>query len=121
MFGKNHVLIGFFALGLLSCSTENKSPSGEDALEAFSKIDKKNENLFTQEDRKNKFKNSIVRNLDKKESLSKNVSYNGYGSTPSKKDNSSNNKKSKKDTKTKKVNYSYQNNSPQTYSTYSTN
>ena len=55
-------------------AAKNKSSSGEDALEAFSKIDKKNENLFTQEDRKNKFKNSIVRNLDKKESLSKNVS-----------------------------------------------
>ncbi len=79
MFGKNHILISFFALGLLSCGSENKNSSGEDALEAFSKIDKKNENLFTQEDRKNKFKNSIVRNLDKKESLSKNVSYNGYG------------------------------------------
>ena len=120
MFGKNHVLIGFFALVLLSCSSENKSSSGEDVLKAFSKIDKKNENLFTQEDRKNKFKNSIVRNLDKKESLSKNVSYNGYGSTPSKKDNTKN-KTSKKNIKTKKVNYSYQNNSPQTFSTYSTN
>ena len=69
MFGKHLVLVGFFALEF-SCSSENKSSSGEDALEAFSKIDKKNENLFTQEDRKNKFKNSIVRNLDK-ESLSK--------------------------------------------------
>ena len=121
MFEKYILLSGFFILLIFSCSDENKSISGEDALEAFSKIDKKNENLFTQEDRKNKFKNSIVRNLDKKESLSKNVSYNGYGATPSKKGNTSNNKKSKKDTKTKKVNYSYQNNSPQTYSTYSTN
>ena len=121
MFEKYILLTGFFVLLIFSCSDENKSISGEDALEAFSKIDKKNENLFTQEDRKNKFKNSIVRNLHKKESISKNVTYNGYGSTPSKKQNIKINKKSTKNIKPKKLNYSYQNSSPQTFSTYSTN
>ena len=58
MFGKNHVLIGFFALGLLSCGSENKSSSGEDALEAFSKIDKKMK-IFTQEDEKTSSKTQL--------------------------------------------------------------
>ena len=57
MFGKH--LFYFFVGISFRAAAKNKSSSGEDALEAFSKIDKKNENLFTQEDRKNKFKNSL--------------------------------------------------------------
>lgn len=121
MFGKHYFLVGFFVFIFLSCNNEDKNSSAGGALEAFSKIDKKNENLFTQEDRRNKFKNSIVRNLDKKESLSKNVSYNGYGSTTSKKEKTTKNQKSKKNIKNKRVNYSYKSSSPQTFSTYSTN
>jgi len=111
-----------FCLGLIFFSCGETSNNDEDeALKAFNKIDLKEENLFTKEDRRNNYKNSVSQNIDKKSSLKKNVSYNGYGSSPTKKENATKNKKSNKNIKTKKVNYSYQNSSPQTYSTYSTN
>ena len=111
-----------FCLGLIFFSCGETANNDEDeALKAFNKIDLKEENLFTKEDRRNNYKNSVSQNIYKKSSLKKNVSYNGYGSSPTKKENATKKKKSNKNIKTKKVNYSYQSSSPQTYSTYSTN
>ena len=106
-----YLVLGYF----YSCSQKNDSNSDSTALDAFAKIDKKEEGLFTKDDRRKNYKNSLVNNLDKKESLENNISYNGYGSSKKKEE-----KKLKKINK--KANYSYQTNSaPQTYSTYSTN
>tara|TARA_A100001011_G_scaffold394767_1_gene487946 strand:- start:1436 stop:1795 length:360 start_codon:yes stop_codon:yes gene_type:complete len=115
-------IILFLALGYFySCSERNDSNSDSTVIDAFAKIDKKEEGFFTKEDRRKNYKNSLVNNLDKKESLEKNISYNGYGS--SKKQKEKNKLTSLKlKSKNKKTNYSYQTNSaPQTYSTYSTN
>tara|TARA_B100000963_G_C22077811_1_gene430932 strand:- start:140 stop:493 length:354 start_codon:yes stop_codon:yes gene_type:complete len=113
-------IILFLALGYFySCSERNDSNSDSNVIDAFAKIDKKEEGLFTKEDRRKNYKNSLVNNLDKKESLEKNISYNGYGSSKKKKEK---NKAISLKSKNKKANYSYQTNSaPQTYSTYSTN
>ncbi len=106
---------------LYYCNEENNSKTDSNVIDAFAKIDKKEEAFFTKEDRRKNYKNSLVNNLDKKESLEKNISYNGYGSSKKKKEK---NKLTslKLKSKNKKTNYSYQTNSaPQTYSTYSTN
>tara|TARA_X000000950_G_scaffold257433_1_gene323895 strand:- start:665 stop:1036 length:372 start_codon:yes stop_codon:yes gene_type:complete len=111
-------------LFVFSCEEPiNKNDSNEEALKAFSKIDDKSANLFTQEDRKNKYKNSVVRNLDKKESLNENISYNGYGSiNVNKVDNNTTTKNKTNKPKSKKKTYSYKTgSSPQAFSAYSTN
>ena len=123
MYKKNIFLLLLIILFSNSCGESiNKNHSNEKALKAFSKIDDKTANLFTQEDRKNKYKNSVVRNLDKKESLNKNISYNGYGSIDANKvDNNTNTKNKTNKPKSKRKSYSYKSNAPQTYSAYSTN
>ena len=118
------VLVLFFCISLFfSSCKETSSNNGEDeVLKAFNKIDIKEENLFTKEDRKNNYKNSISQNLDKKVSLKSKVTYNGYGAKTNKKTNKTQSESSiNSNSPSKKVNYSYQSNSPQTYSTYSTN
>lgn len=106
----------------ISCDEKNsKQSTSDEVIDAFSKIDEKSKNLFTQEDRKNNYKNSIAVNIDKKSSLKKNVSYNGYGSNSVKQSNISKKKKSSNLKNKKKSNYSYKSKTPQTFSTYSTN
>ena len=118
---KKLILI-FFVFNLInSCEEKKDSTDNSSVINAFAKIDEKNEGFFTKEDRRKNYKNSLVNNLDKKESLENNISYNGYGSDSRKKDKKKS-LSSKSISKNKKANYSYQTNStPQTYSTYSTN
>ncbi len=114
----------FISMALIFVSCNEKSSnqtSSEEVLNAFSKIDAKNQNLFTQQDRKIYYKNSVAVNIDKKSSLKKNVSYNGYGSNSVKQSNISKKEKVKSSEKNKKNNYTYKSKTPQTYSTYSTN
>lgn len=117
--------ISFFwsvILIFVSCSEKNSNQtSSDEVLNAFSKIDAKSQNLFTQEDRKNNYKNSVAVNIDKKSSLKKNVSYNGYGSNSVKQSDASKKKKSSSPKNKKNINYSYKSKTPQTFSTYSTN
>lgn len=106
----------------ISCDEKNsKQSTSDEVIDAFSKIDAKSQNLFTQEDRKNNYKNSVAVNIDKKSSLKKNVSYNGYGSNSVKQSNTSKKKKSSSPKNKKKSDYSYKSKTPQTFSTYSTN
>ena len=114
----------FISMALIFVSCNEKSSnktSSEEVLNAFSKIDAKNQNLFTQQDRKINYKNSVAVNIDKKSSLKKNVSYNGYGSNSVKQSDASKKKKSSSPKNKKKTNYSYKSKTPQTFSTYSTN
>tara|TARA_B100000575_G_C23122078_1_gene649480 strand:+ start:1967 stop:2347 length:381 start_codon:yes stop_codon:yes gene_type:complete len=108
------------------CCGPNKKDNVKDAekaLDAFSKIDKQNEDLFTKKDRIAAYKSSIESSENQTKSLNKKSTYNGYGSQ-----NKNNNLKGKKKKKSnpeqqnKKVNYSLKrNNISQTFSTYSTN
>ena len=113
----------FITVGLIfiSCDEKKSNSNNEEVLNAFSKIDAKSQNLFTQEDRKYNYKNSVAVNIDKKSSLKKNVSYNGYGSNSVKQSDNSKKKKSSSPKNKKKTNYSYKSKTPQTFSTYSTN
>ena len=115
------LLILFF----ISCGTNKKDnvKSAEKALDAFSKIDKQNEDLFTKKDRIAAYKSSIESSENQSKSLNKKSTYNGYGSQ-----NKNGNLKGKKkkninsEQQNKKVNYSLKrNNTSQTFSTYSTN
>ena len=115
------LLILFF----ISCGTNKKDnvKSTEKALDAFSKIDKQNEDLFTKKDRIAAYKSSIESSENQSKSLNKKSTYNGYGSQ-----NKNGNLKGKKkkninsEQQNKKVNYSLKrNNTSQTFSTYSTN
>ena len=110
------------SLILVSCIENEKSSSS--AEDAFAKIDKKTESLFTKEDRKKSYQNSVALSEEKSNSFKKNITYNGYGASV--KNNKTNNKSKSElnssSEKKKKVNYSYRRtSSSQTYSAYSTN
>ena len=104
-----------------SCQEKEKSSNSAEA--AFAKIDMKNENLFTEEDKKRSYEKSIAISNERNTSLRKNVTYNGYGASSNKNQYNSKSKKKSNTTKKKKsANYSYKkSSSSQTYSAYSTN
>ena len=108
---------------IVSCSGNGNS-NDEKAEEAFAKIDKKTEALFTKEDRKKSYQNSIAIVAEKSKSLKKNVTYNGYGASVKKNQPSIDSKKTTKASSKKKSGKSYsykRTSSSQTYSAYSTN
>ena len=101
---------------VISCD-ENKNISNKNVEDAFAKIDKKNESLFTKEDRKKNYQKSISAAEENKKSIANNnVIYNGYGSSPKKK------KRTEIKTTNKTNNkVNYKSSAPVTYSAYSTN
>ena len=110
-------------ISIISCSG-NKKSSANNAEDAFAKIDKKTEALFTKDDRKKSYQNSIAIASEKNKSFKKNVAYNGYGASVKKSQpNLKSNKTSKASSKKKdSKKFSYKRtNSSQTYSAYSTN
>ena len=116
----SRVIILFVSI-LINFSCGDKEKSSNSAEDAFAKIDKKGETLFTEEDRKKSYEKSIALSNERNTSLKKNVTYNGYGASP-KKTKSVKNISSKSRGDKKNVNYSYQRNkTSQTYSAYSTN
>ena len=80
-------------------------------------MDKKNESLFTKEERKRNYKESIATAEENQKPIDQKVIYNGYGY------NSSNKSKSKTEIKKKKTSSKkkYKTSAPITYSAYSTN
>lgn len=110
------ILVLFIIIISFSCSEKNSRIS-ENAENAFAKIDKKNESLFTKDERKRSYKNSIAAAEENQKTNKESAIYNGYGSS---KKNSKKNKieiKNKKKSPKKK----YKTSAPITYSTYSTN
>ena len=123
---KNYILFTSILSMFVFCenSENNKSNLIDKSEEAFARIDKKNIDAFTKEDRRRAFNNSVSTIEKTKKSLSNNVSYNGYGSSSiSKKTTLANNSKveTKKQRK-KKSAYSAPNAlNSQVFSAYSTN
>ena len=78
-FSAFQVLLLFFLIG---CGPDKKDniKSTNNALDAFSKIDKQNEDLFNKKDRLIAYKNSIENSENQTKSLNKKSTYNGYGS-----------------------------------------
>ena len=110
-------------ISIISCSG-NKKSSANKAEDAFAKIDKKSEALFTKDDRKKSYQNSIAIASEKNKSFKKKVAYNGYGASvkniqPNLKSNKTSEAFSKKK-ESKKFSYK-RTSSSQTYSAYSTN
>ncbi|MAV78634.1 MAG: hypothetical protein CMC22_00075 [Flavobacteriaceae bacterium] len=110
-------------LFFVGCKTQENKSKESDGVEAFSKIDKKSESLFTKKDRVNNYKKSIAKAESLNKSLKENANYSGYGAT------AINNKSQKlKEDKTKtenilkkKTNYDSKSLNSQVYSAYSTN
>ena len=110
-------------ISIISCSG-NKKSSANNAEDAFAKIDKKTEALFTKDDRQKSYQNSIAITNEKSKSFKKNVAYNGYGASVKKSQPNLESKKTLKASSKKKnsKNFSYKRtSSSQTYSAYSTN
>jgi len=120
MYSKTIILLVPILAFVACLEKEKTSNSAEDA---FAKIDKKTESLFTKDDRKKSYQNSVAIAEEKSKSFKKNVNYNGYGaSMKNNKSSSKSQKKSNTSEKKKNGNYSYQrSSSSQTYSAYSTN
>ena len=80
-------------LFLIGCGPNKKDnvKDADKALDAFSKIDKQNEDLFTKKDRIAAYRSSIQSSENQTKSLNKKSTYNGYGSQ-----NKNNNLKGKK-------------------------
>ena len=98
---RNLIIIIFSSIFILNCSDKNSDQQkSKDARDSFSKIDKKDQALFTKEERKKRYENSLAISNENKSSLKKNVTYNGYGSKSNTKKNSVkkkiNNKEKKK-------------------------
>ena len=107
---RNLIIIIFSSIFILNCSDKNSDQKkSKDARDSFSKIDKKDQALFTKEERKKRYENSLAISKENKSSLKNNVTYNGYGSkSKTKKDNLKQKTNSSKRTKKKA---SYLNNS----------
>ena len=113
-------LIFFF----FSCEdSKSDASSSSKAEDAFSKIDKKSESLFTKQDRVNNYKKSIAKAESLNKSLKDNANYSGYGATAVNKKNSKTKKEKikKENLSKKKVNYGSKSINSQVYSAYSTN
>ena len=108
-------LIFFF----FSCEdSKSDASSSSKAEDAFSKIDKKSESLFTKQDRVNNYKKSIAKAESLNKSLKENANYSGYGATTV---NKKSPKLKKENSPKKKVNYGSKSINSQVYSAYSTN
>jgi hypothetical protein len=116
----SRIIILFVAI-LINFSCGDKEKASNSVEDAFAKIDKKTETLFTEEDRKKSYEKSISLSNERNSSLNKNVTYNGYGAT-SKKTKSVSEISSKSLAEKKNVKHSYQRSkTSQIYSAYSTN
>ena len=122
----NSILLTLLFLFFVTCESSDKTTSSlsDKSEEAFAKIDKKNNDAFTLEDRRKAFNKSVSSIEKKRNSLKNNVTYNGYGTNTNPVKSSLANSKvdTKKQSKKKKsiYNSSGQSNS-QIYSAYSTN
>lgn len=77
---RNLIIITLISIFILNCSDKNSGQQiSKDARDSFSKIDKKDQTLFTKEERKKRYENSLAISNGNKSSLKKNVTYNGYG------------------------------------------
>ena len=93
---------------LSSCAEKNNTDSSDNAVNSFAKIDKKNESLFTKEDRKKSYIDAISEADKNRNSLKNNVAYNGYGAAAANSKKSSSKSKNKETSKAsikKKTNY----------------
>jgi len=118
-----YTLILFFLVFITfnSCkeSEKNNSTTSSSAEAAFARIDKKNESLFTKEERVRSYQKTVSLSERDKNSTNKKVIYNGYGAAAKEK-NLEKNKNEPKQKKKKK--YTYKRSSNQhTTSTYATN
>ena len=114
------VLIMLFFVG---CKTKENTSKKSDGVEAFSKIDKKSESLFTKKDRVNNYKKSIAKAESLNKSLKQNANYSGYGATAinNKSQKLKKDKTEKENIPKKKTNYDSKSLNSQVYSAYSTN
>ena len=118
------LVIQILSLTIFICcgpTKKDNSESTDKALDAFSKIDSRSEDLFTKDDRVAAFKNSIKSSENQIKSLNTKSTYNGYGTqNKTLKEKTKNN--SAPAQKNKKVNYYLKKGGgTQTYSAYSTN
>ena len=82
------IIIILTSIFILNCSDKNSDQQkSKDARDSFSKIDKKDQALFTKEERKKRYENSLAISNGNKSSLKKNVTYNGYGAASKTKKN----------------------------------
>ena len=103
---RNLIIIIFSSIFILNCSDKNSDQKkSKDARDSFSKIDKKDQALFTKEERKKRYENSLAISNENKSSLKKNVTYNGYGSKSNTKKNSVKKKINNTEKKKKKASY----------------
>lgn len=114
---KNSTLIILFIILLTACVEKGGELISKDAENAFAKIDKKNESLFTKDERKLKYRESIAAADENKKSYADDAIYNGYGSSSKK---SKKNKQQIVNSKTPSK-IKYKTSAPVTYSAYSTN
>ncbi len=114
------ILIMLFFVG---CKTQENKSKESDGVEAFSKIDKKSESLFTKKDRVNNYKKSIAKAESLNKSLKENANYSGYGATAinNKSQKLKKDKTKKENILKKKTNYDSKSLNSQVYSAYSTN
>ena len=120
---KNFILHLLLILFCLSCEDVSKKQSSDNAVDAFSKIDKVSESNFTKNDRIKTYKKSIARADELKKSLNKKEIYSGYGasSIPRENANTSENNIVNKNSQKKKKTYNTKSFNSQVYSAYSTN
>ena len=66
---------------LWSCNNNSAQNTSDNSENAFAKIDLKNSNSFTKEERRKAYNNSLNSISNKKALLKNNVTYNGYGAS----------------------------------------
>ena len=122
---KNLILLTSLLLLFISCENSDKTSSSlsDKSEEAFAKIDQKNNDAFTTEDRRKAFNKSVNSIGKTRNSLKNNVTYNGYGANATSKKTSlvESNIKRKKQPKKKSIYSSSAQSNSQIYSAYSTN
>tara|TARA_B100002052_G_C15683146_1_gene507166 strand:+ start:110 stop:457 length:348 start_codon:yes stop_codon:yes gene_type:complete len=112
--------IFFLSISILffSCTNEeNISSSNNNSMSSFERIDKKSDELFTKQERKNAYQKSVSDKSSVKKSLNNNRNYNGYGSLKSKKKSKTKNKYSQN----KKIKTQRPKSNNVGYSAYATN
>ncbi len=110
------ILYLIMTISIIGCA-ETVNESSKDVENAFAKIDKKNESLFTKDARKRKYQESIAAAEENKKSNANEAIYNGYGSSKKREKKNKTEIKNKKKSPKKK----YKTSAPITYSAYSTN
>ena len=113
----------FLVIAILwSCNNNSAQNTSDNSENAFAKIDLKNSNSFTKEERRKAYNNSLNSISNKKALLKNNVTYNGYGASvkQKKKPNEKEVDEIKKPSK-KKSAYRKDMLNSQIYSAYSTN